>query len=212
MRFSHPILDSFYFKNSKKFAYTRKVCVDFMLQQPQFLSHQEILISMMFLSIEPENHITEALELFSNHSFTQITHAAIEIEHPDLPKTADLEFEVEEMDGCSNKSFKAPPVEIILKRFEEYSDDKNFYMKHYYFDMRKSFDLNIHQKRSLQEFNFLGNKMLKNHVDEDPEVPIYATKSEKGFSSKTEYALFLRRIPEEVGDNFEQFGLPIIMI
>lgn len=213
MRFSHPVIDSFFFKNSKKFAFTRKICVEFMLQQPSFLSHQEILLSMMFLSIEPDNNIPEALTLFANCDFVCITDAAIEMDHKDLPKTAAKEFDVDFMSGSDYKSMKAPPVEQIVKQYAEYDDSHEFYMKHFYFDMRKSFEMTLHQRRYLKEYNYLANFQNKDHEDEEEaEVTVYPMKSNKGFSSRSEYAKFLRRLPEEAGDNFEQYGLPIIMI
>jgi len=97
LNYSHPLIHSFAYHNSKKFAVTRKLCVKYLIEHTELQGHQEILLSVFGICLEPSNQLTEGLEMFHNPDELSISKIVMQMKDPELPKTGDSVCDVTAM-------------------------------------------------------------------------------------------------------------------
>lgn len=184
-----------------------------LLKGIDMLGHQEILSCLVGISLEPGNKLTQVLQLFQNREGNHWSQMIGELRDTRLPRTSDDNFRIEDVKECNQLSYSFDPLEQTVERFDgTHDDNKDFFVRHFYLDFRKTFFVTQRLDEMERQYTELFNEVSAIEQRFTTELRTYGLFKTKGFYHKRDLALLLHRVCQVSGDRLENFGVIKAMI
>lgn len=97
INYSHPILDSLWYKDSSLLVDCREAMLNYILQHLDYLGHELVLKSVLPYIFEPANNLQQYISIFCNRDLQNWSILASELKQHHLPRNSPDPWEIKKM-------------------------------------------------------------------------------------------------------------------